>query len=171
MKKIIILSLFCVIGLSLNAQEEKTKSNNVHNIGLHLGATSGIGFSYRYWPSKFGIQFTGIPIYRSNGGHFLSGGLSVLYTIKDNKTVDLYGYLSSHVLSRKKEFFFNGGDGFFGNNGKVETRVYYSMGIGAGIKIDLKVLDLNFQTGYAVYNMSRTAHTGLAGEMGIYFHI
>ena len=177
-KFIIVLSiaLFSTISYSQNEakQDKPTPSTTKHYIGLNAGGVTGLGFSYRYWPSKLGIQVTGIPIFFANkGGHFTSIGVSALYTLKDNRIVDLYGYLGNHFVSVKQNFTFTD------NNGNIVTNTnksnLFNVGAGFGFKFDfLESLDFNIQGGYGVYgigNKDVSLISTLTTEIGFYYHL
>ena len=107
-----ILTIICitVMGMSLNAQnKDATKTLQKHHVGIHASSLGGVGFSYRYWPGKLGVQITTLPIFRQNKGYFLSVGATALYTLKEGKTVDLYSYIgtlnASPTAARDKEAY------------------------------------------------------------------
>ena len=62
----------------------------------------------------------------------------------------------------------------FGNVIATKKTAYttYNIGLGIGFKIDLlEVLDINFQTGYALNDITDSFYTGLAGEIGLYYQL
>jgi len=150
----LILSIFTVFCITFTSSAQDSKTKAPHSIGLHAGAISGLGFSYRYWPSKLGVQITTIPIFRKNGNHFFSAGLSALYTLNEGEKVDLYGYLGNHILSTSKN-----------------PNVIYNVGVGFGFKINfLESMDFNMQAGYGMYDLTNQFFTSLTGELGLYYH-
>lgn len=157
-----ILTIICitVMGMSLNAQnKDATKTLQKHHVGIHASSLGGVGFSYRYWPGKLGVQITTLPIFRQNKGYFLSIGATALYTLKEGKTVDLYSYIGTHYI----------GENYSGNqqnNGSSSLNT----GLGVGFKINLsEFLNLNIQTGYGFYNITESLSTTIAGGAGLYY--
>ena len=100
--KYVIFSILLFFSLpNLNAQ-----SSPAHHLGLHAGSTTGLGFSYRYWPAKLGFQVTGIPIFNGDNRNYISGGVSLLYLFKENKVVDLFGYIGNHLILETNEYVY-----------------------------------------------------------------
>ena len=166
----LIGTFLITIGSFAQTKNTDSLTTTKHYLGLHAGVTTGYGFSYRYWPQKLGFQVTGIPIF---GKDFYNAslGLSALYLLKDNNKVDLYGYLGNH-------FQFDGySTPTYDNTGNITgtqkvNYTTYNIGVGIGFKVDfLDVLDFNLQTGYAINNITNSAYTGLAGEVGLYYHL
>jgi len=148
-KTILLLSLICFT-TNYYAQDTQT-----HHIGTSIGITTGIGISYRYWPSKLGIQITAAPLLLSKSDKIYSIGMSALYTLKDNEIVDLYSYVGSSIL--------------------IETYspLIYNAGVGIGFKFDfLKNLNYNIQFGYGanISNKQSFSRYGIVGETGLYYH-
>ncbi len=173
MKKI-ILSLL-VIGFAFNsvAQDEKeTYVSPKHYIGLHAGATTGYGLSYRYWPTKLGVELTTSPYIESKGNYNISTGLSVLYSLFENKYIGLYSYLGNSLVVTNSNSIqvYNPNTGGY-TFGEKSTK--YNVGLGMGFKVNVfKELDFNIQTGYGFYNLNKADdfYTFLTGEISIYYH-
>ena len=68
MKKIFLLicaGIFfniSIFGQDSDSDVTKSDSNLLPEIGVHAGFTTGMGFSFRYWMKKYGVQITAIPI-------------------------------------------------------------------------------------------------------------
>jgi len=178
MKKIsFIFILFFSSFLSLSQVDTKkpiTNNKPVHYIGLSGGGVTGLGFSYRYWPSKWGIQITGIPVFFANkSGSFASIGLSALYTIKDNRFVDLYGYVGNQYLNYNQNYSYTDINGNLIESSNSSSM--YNIGTGFGFKFDfLDAFDFNFQTGigmFGIANKSFSTITTLTAEIGLYYHL
>lgn len=171
MKKIILSIL--VIGFALNtiAQDEKeTYTSPKHYIGLHAGTTTGYGLSYRYWPTKLGVEVTTSPRFKPGGDYNISVGLSGLYTWKENKYIGLYSYLGNSILSTNEGYYtyddLTGISLYQSNN-----RTQYNIGLGMGFKINVfKELDFNLQTGFGFYDLTDDIRTHLTGEISLYYH-
>ena len=150
--RIFILSLLIVLSNHVSGQEENTKAQDQKNrIGLHSGLTTGVGLSYRYKPGKFALQATGIPIFTGDGGTVLSGGLSAMYYLREERGADLFTYFGNHI-------FYN-------------EEAIYNLGVGIGIDFHpwKNVLDISLQGGYGVINVNRDALSVPTLEVGLYY--
>jgi hypothetical protein len=165
MTKKIILIVLLMFGLTNTTQSQTSK----HELGAFAASDAGLGFSYRYWPKKFGIQLTAIPIFQQNQSHFISTGLSLLYLLKQSEKVDLYAYAGYHFISRKNQYVFED------TQGKLLTEVYvnetHNTGLGVGFKFKIfDVVSLNLQGGYGIYNISKyNTNYGMSGGIGLYY--
>jgi hypothetical protein len=171
MKKIILSIL--VLGFALNAIAQDEKEPYIspkHYIGLHAGTTTGYGLSYRYWPTKLGVELTTAPKFMPGNDYKISAGLSVLYTVLENKYIGLYSYLGNSILSS------NEGYSIYDSNTGISTYenakwTQYNIGLGMGFKVNLfKELDFNVQTGYGLYDITNDLRTNLTGEISMYYH-
>jgi len=149
-----ILFSFCLSIFSLSAIAQ---DNSPHHIGASAGATTGFGLSYRYWPSKLGIQVTTLPTFMQNEGSVTSLGASVLYTLNDGDKIDLYSYLGNSILFL---------------NSSTDSELEYNAGIGLGFKFDIfDELNINAQFGYGGLNITENyAVFSMVGEVGLYYH-
>jgi hypothetical protein len=151
----IVLFLFLSFIAQVFSQEEAIiKSSPKHSLGLHAGATTGLGFSYRYLDKKLGLQLTGIPIFLGDGENFYSLGGTILFRAKESRRVDVLAYLGNHYT-----------------HNSVNDRSRYHLGLGGGINLHawIDVLDISFQAGYGVYNINNDPFSFLTGEIGVYF--
>lgn len=175
MKHLITLLFAGFLGITSIAQDDQinekglTFKKSTHQVGLHAGSTTGLGFSYRYWPKKWGVQVTGIPVF-GQGYSFTSMGLSGLYMFNENKIVDFYGYLGNHLVLTTDKY------SYIDQNGNPVTQknnqTTYNAGLGFGLKFKfLEVLDFNIQTGYSVLDITDQPFSMIAGEVGLYYHL
>lgn len=90
MKKFILITLLGLFRWNSSSlcQESELISNtnkfehkHKHYIGANAGFTTGLGFAYRYWPKKSGVQISILPIYDENN-IFVSVGTTYLWEIK-----------------------------------------------------------------------------------------
>jgi len=176
MKKLLFSGILVCISAFCLSQTEHSKINNTHahHIGLSGGGVTGIGFSYRYWPSKWGVQITGIPILLENkSGSFTSIGLSALYTFKDSRIVDLYGFFGNHFTSYKQKFDYTDSNGNIIENSNKDN--LFNIGAGFGLKFDfLESLNFNIQSGvgmFGITNKSSSPITTLTAELGLYYNL
>jgi len=170
--KIIIYSFYMLLiitNANVSAQEElRTESNNFkHSFGVHAGAITGLGFSYRYFPEKWGFQVTGVPVFSSDN-FFSSAGLSFMYKITSHHKVDLFTYLGAHHIHERDNHNYTPFPPL--ENPNVFTNKILNTGFGAGINIHIwEVLDLSFQAGYGVYNIINSPASNITGEIGFYY--
>ncbi|WP_070138237.1 hypothetical protein [Crocinitomix algicola] len=170
MKKQLLFVILLILALPIFGQEEKieNKFEEVHHVGLHAGVTSGIGFSYRYWPKELGFQVTGIPFFE-NDNSFYSFGLSFLAKLRDDKVVDLYGYVSNHLMLRTGlNYNYDQMTGEYTTS--KYTRETFNIGVGMGLEFSLwKVVKLNLQTGYGLVDITNSITGTIIGECGLYY--
>lgn len=167
--------LTCFLGLvlfSLTAQETPNfgleEKSMKHALGLHTGSSTGQGFSYRYFPNKWGVQVTGIPIFNGNNGFYTSSAVSVLYKIKEHKKLDLFTYLGNHLILERYQTYY----GIWPGPGPTYvTDRTYTIGLGVGVNIHLwEVLDLSMQAGYGLNRRNNApSNTIFSNEIGVYY--
>ena len=158
--KFIIVIILLIIPLSIiNSKEIRKENNNVKIInnnellsgnyfGLSAGYISGVGITYRYWPSTFGFQITFIPNININTNEssdfiiipnyisFSINGLLKFYET-DWSSAFFYGGLSTFYI---KEFYFNI---FYWN---------FYIGFGPGIEIYVcRNITFDIMFGYSFY--------------------
>ena len=152
MKKLLIVS-FYIFALNFSFSqnvEQAITAKPKHNFGLHAGASTGLGLSYRYWPKRLGVQATITPAFGKDFS-FVSAGLSGLYIFGDNEKVDFFGYLGNHLLL-------------------IDGNSLYNVGLGAGFKFEfVKLLNLNLQAGYGVFDLTNDPFSNITGEIGFYY--
>ena len=173
MKKLSLLIFSLAFVVTGNAQTSDLKPGT-HSLGLHAGASTGLGLSYRYWPSRFGLQVTGIPVFEQGGGHFISAGLTGLYEIRQGDLVDFYGYWGNHLISEKNIYSYwdysAGGDPIITE--MVNTSTQYNIGLGIGFRCHIaKVVDFELQGGYGIFDVGNDIYTFPTGEIGLYYRL
>jgi hypothetical protein len=139
---------------------DTTKNVLKHYIGINLGSTTAIGLSYKYWPSRYGIQVTFLPLSEKEK-IMISAGLTGLYLFKEFEGAYLFTYLSTHFTN-----MYSDGENFY-------TKKYnFHIGFGPGIEVREDWIGLHFMIGYGLYNVGRNnMMTRPAVEIGIYFRI
>lgn len=167
MKKYALLFFLCIFTLLTFAQESANNSYT-HQIGLNFGGVTGLGPSYRYWPGKFGLQITFLPIkieenwqdplhikefYQAffpftESQTFISAGLSGMYTVKQKPKFRLLTYFGNHILINENEEIYNLGGGF-------------------GISFDYRV-SFSLLLGYAGYDITGNPLALPTAEVGVH---
>ncbi len=167
-KRIFLSAVVLFFTLSLFGQnaENNTVKNRSNELGIHAGFTTGLGLSFRHWSEKFGVQITAIPI-KSNDFKFISGGLTAMYSITNQKYHRFFLYLGNHVLIYDDLIDF---DDLFYN--EVTTEYKYNIGFGPGFEVGRNVR-FNIMVGYGAYNLLEPSEYKLlpAVEMGLYFKL
>jgi len=155
--------------LTVRAQlDDKKTIFSDHYLGAAAGFSTGYGLSYRYWPGKFGGQFTFAP-YCDPFEIQLSTGLSLLYKVKSYGKVNLFLYQGNHIYyyGRHWELW----------KGKLTVEEGYGRqfhGLGFGLEfVILKRLSLNLMTGYSMSKWFGDNEwlLNMTGETGIYFRL
>ncbi len=164
--------LFCLILNSGSYGQINNLKANKRSFGLHAGGTTGVGLSYRYWPSRFGIQVTTMPFFSLRGPAFiLSSGLTGLFNFRKGKVIDFYGYLGNHVvtvISRKKEYTYYLNKP---SEATVETvyKIRYNIGLGIGLRCHItEKIDLDLQGGYGIFDLTKYPLESPTIEVGLY---
>ncbi|MCD6596275.1 MAG: hypothetical protein J7L04_01225 [Bacteroidales bacterium] len=142
----------------LSLDKDKVRKNG---LGLHAGSTTGLGFSYRYWPDEFGFQVTFLPIISSSQS-FVSLGFTGMYKLSEKKAVDLFAYAGNHFIYRKNNYYY---DSTYDNSSWTWN---FGLGVGMDIKI-AKVMRLSLMTGLGNYDILGDYTFTVAGEIGYYY--
>ena len=134
--------------LTQPVQDKRFYSNY---LGINIGATTGIGFAYRYWPGKNGVQVTLLPLYDKNDT-YISFGISYLKEIKEYASSRFIFYASNHITN----FFIDD----------------FSDNLGFGIGLDYSGYDfiVNLMIGYAGYDIFDNFKTRPAAEFGLFYN-
>jgi hypothetical protein len=144
--KLLLTCIFITVIAIASAQDVEKIRNN--QIGGHAGFTTGLGISYRYWPSKLGVQATFIPV-KTDTVKFFSFGLTGLYTLSEKKHFKTFLYLGNHLVHR---------------NDHQE----YNIGFGPGFSVGSTVR-FNFMIGYGFFDVTDTFNMLPTGEIGVYY--
>jgi len=130
MKKTFLTILASIFIIAASAQDEEQVPVRKNEIGIHAGATTGIGMSYRHWFGKAGFQLTALPI-KTENFTFISAGASLLYTFYDSRYVRVFGYLGGHYYEdRHDDETYNLQSNDFENNRYENSS--YNFGFGPG---------------------------------------
>lgn len=128
MQKSIIILLLIFASLPSFSQENNFDEPKKHYIGATAGFTTGVGFSYGYFPNNFGLQITGMPI-KTDDYFFYNIGLTAFYKLYNKKRFSTYLYLSNLYVSENENKEYNLGGGFGIESGKF---VVFRLMIGYG---------------------------------------
>lgn len=147
---LLLASLF--LFTAVFAQEETAPITDEYNqkneFGIHAGATTGLGLSYRKWIGKSGFQLTALPI-KVDYYTFVSAGATLMHTLKKSKYVRSYLYLGNHFLIQ------DGQD------------MEHNIGFGPGFSFG-RTVAFNIQSGYGFYDIYGKMNMFPTGEIGLY---
>ena len=99
MKKLFVFAILSLLLMSVSGQDNPYTELKSNELGLHVGACTGMGMSYRHWFDKIGFQLTALPI-KTDEFTFVSAGATALFSFYDSRYVMVFGYLGSHYLLR-----------------------------------------------------------------------
>jgi hypothetical protein len=168
MKNNLLIISLLLLYANINAQPEN-RYDSKHEFGLNAGFTTGVGFSYRYWPGKFGIQATVLPIktesswtdildiqnlYEEYGINvknkkMTSLGLTALLTLDEGKSCKFFSFLGNHYIIR--------------DDGES-----YNIGLGIGFAVKAPV-SFNLMAGYGAYDILGKYSLLPTIEFGLYY--
>lgn len=140
--KIFLFFLTFFFLIHLSAQETPFKNR----VGINAGFTTGLGFTYGYWPGRFGAQLSVFPAI-SEDFNLISLAVTPFYTLKEKKYFKSYIFLGNHIVS--------------------DTKITeYNIGIGPGFEFGKRlVFSLRFGMGFFdvtnTFNILPTLETGL----------
>lgn len=166
-RKRILAILLIVLAVNVikgqDTDKEKNQNGLKNEFGIHAGATTGLGLSYRYWFDKAGVQLTAVPI--KNGDYILfSGGLTFLYSFYESEYKRFFIYLGNHFwYHRNKTWNYS----YTLQDSWIEERTY-NVGIGPGFSFG-RVVRINIMAGYGFYDLFGKQNMYPTGEIGLYY--
>jgi len=122
----IIIAL--IFSSSLKAQDPDIQKYNNY-IGINAGYTSGLGFTYGYWPGKLGAQISILPI-STDENTLYSVSLTPFFAFHRSQYFKGYVFLGNHFVSNKNDTEYNIG---FGPGFEAGSRVVFSLRGGIGL--------------------------------------
>jgi hypothetical protein len=149
MKNIILILALFIAGSAFSQDNIPAVKNN-NFLGINIGATSGVGLTYRRVTGSFATQITFLPYRRQSSKDYIynwdSFGVMELVKLKESKNIDMnfyfgvhyfhidrlvWDYLSSYSYSTKKvnEDHFNFGAGI---NFSFKITDYFQIETGLG---------------------------------------
>ncbi len=166
MKRIFLILTF--ICSSIYSQE---KTNFVHHLGAWLGASSGMGLSYRFKPTDWSIQFQFLPYYYE-GDIFISGGICFQKYLVETENTSLLLYIGlGTIYSRYDIGYYNYESNSYLTDRIMETGII-QLGSGPGFELKIGRIVLCLNLGYAIYYfyLPKTEWIiNFTGEIGGYY--
>jgi hypothetical protein len=169
--KLIIVCLLVTVG-AFAQNSDMPNPKRIHEIGAHLGATTGMGLSYRYWPTKVGVQVTMLPIKTSNET-MLNLGVTGLYSIYNSRLIRFFGYFGNNIVYEKyknddSSYSSYSGYGSYSGYSSSTKSTKYNIGFGPGLSFGTRVR-VNIMAGYGLYDVFNEFNVLPTGEIGLYF--
>lgn len=172
------LTLLLFFNTSIYSQnQEVNKSLSGHELGLASGFTTGSGFSYRYWPGKFGLQLTTIPPLLEDGKlDYFNGGVTGLLQLAKVKEGRFFMYASGCFISDPETYtdYFpvDPLDPYTSWYEQIVTQKNESFNAGLGVGFDIfagKYIGIDLMGGYGLRDINRSINTFFTIEAGMYF--
>lgn len=151
---ILLISIFIYGQEEGNSKVDKKYGEKTHALGLLGSIDTGVGFSYRFIPDRFGFQVTTMPFYVTLGSGFYLQyiGGSFQYRIFKGGRIDVFSYAGTNL-----------GIALVGGAEILD----HAAGFGVGIDVKIfKKLSLLLQGGYA-FNLRDNGV--LLGEVRTFF--
>jgi hypothetical protein len=165
MKRISVLIVSVLITLGVFAQNsDTTVTNYAHEFGFHAGATTAVGLSYRYWPGKFGLQITALPV-KSSEETFISVGITGLCSFYNSRHIRFFGYFGNNLTVDNYKNY-----DYYSSNYTNEYSTRYNFGFGPGFGFGTRVR-INLMAGYGFYDVFGEFNIYPTGEIGIYYRM
>lgn len=165
MKKTILM-ISCLLCMQfVFAQENNNERIRKNEFGVNAGFTTGVGFSYRFWPKKVGFQLTALPI-KENDNLWVSVGVTGLVKLYDAKYIRVFGYLGNHLLYKsEKEIYQNYP---YSPIERTTINKLYNVGFGPGFGFG-NVVKFNIMFGYSAQDILDDFNLLPTGEIGLYY--
>ena len=171
---VIAFSFVSIAAFSQAADEAKIPHYK-YAIGIGAGFSTGYGLSFRYTPSKFGLQANFAPYYSETVKTY-SGGITFLYTLIEARTTNLFIYQGNHYYSNStveyrdtvSQIYYSSDPDLPNVVKEKTTESYFNNGIGFGIEIIIaKRIGFNLMAGYGFY--VNFTQVNVTGEAGLYY--
>lgn len=176
MNRILLTSIFLLVSVVAFAQgsDEDSKIEILNNeFGFNVGATTGVGFSYRHWGDRFGFQVTALP-YKVEEDQFISAAITGMFSLRKTKYIRTFLYWGNHVFSDTKYSDYSEYDSetdsyiYYSQN---EVRTQFNSGFGIGFSFG-RIVAFNVSVGYGAYDIfggSDNFSLMPTGEIGLYW--
>jgi hypothetical protein len=174
MKRTSLIWIACMI-LFIHPRVSGQQADSVkhkHAIGIGAGFTTAYGLSYRYTPSRLGVQVNFAP-FKNDYVTSVSSGVTFLYTLIPGNVASLFLYQGNHYYYKRETIYFEDATKNISTPGKsnfydTSTDSYINNGVGFGIELLFaKQVGFNLMAGYASY--VNFTQINITGEVGLYF--
>ena len=146
---------FNLFGQSIN--DAKPMDVKKHSLGFGAGFSTGYGISYKYIPTRYGLQLNFSP-YMVEDNQTYSTGLTLIYKLVQGEKINLLLYQGNHYFYRKIEKRYN-------SNPSITE--LWTNGLGFGVEFFSDFFSFSIMTGFARY--SKHGGINLTVETGVYY--
>jgi hypothetical protein len=169
MKKLIVFIAGLTLFTGVFSQEKVEKPMKNNEFGFNLGATTGLGLSYRRWIGRVGFQITGLPV-KTDNTTFYSAAFTTFYNFNDSRLVRVYGFLgNNYIESHHIENSDNWSFGYPDTEEVLKSNYSYNIGIGPGFAFG-KVVRFNLMVGYGFFDVLEDVRMFPTVEIGLYYN-
>ena len=173
MKRIALLVIISLIASGIYAQRRDTTNvSRAHEFGIHAGTTTAVGLSYRYWPKKFGVQVTLLPV-KTDEVTFISVGVTGLCNFYNSRKLRFFGYLGNNLTVNNYtdyDYHYNNSANEFDETSEYHKSTKYNIGFGPGFGFGTRVR-FNIMAGYGLYDVTGKFNILPTVEAGLYFRM
>ncbi|MFZ6052475.1 hypothetical protein [Halocola ammonii] len=167
MKKLVLLLTMLAALSSISQaqtinQKETTEPILKYQAGAFAGISQGFGMSFRFWPEKFGTQFTFTPVV-DEYFELYSLGFSLLHWVSKGEKIGLYAYQGNHLLVDIDRDI-REPDG--SKRTRWDNQYYCGLGFGAQINLVTR-FKLDITTGFVAMNNFQRLRTDLG--IGLFY--
>ena len=159
----VFLVVFFLLTFNQVKSQELKNTKYQHQVGLQAGFCTGVGFSYRYWPSKFGIQASFLPINCSDSSSIEVGSIKISNDKNNKFSMGLTGLFKLRQFEHYKLYSYWGNHYF-----KQGINAKYNSGIGIGFASE-SIISFNLMFGYGAYDILDRFNLYPTIEFGIYY--
>ncbi len=174
--RIVQLTIFITVILSLAPVFADSNTVGKHNIGAGAGFVTGYGLSYRQWFNRNGVQITFAPYYNQNStstDFSLSLGATGLYIIKEAKYVNLLAYYGPHFwYSYQRNSWNSSYDPVTGRYSNSYTNYDKMLFVGGGPGFDFHFWKLSFNLMFGFTfrtDFKNNSGINFTGETALYY--
>jgi hypothetical protein len=175
-----LFSFVFLLSMATNAQDETDTANGTpfFELGFAVGHTTGSGLSFRFWPSRFGVQTTFAYLENENQSLGkpdirISSGLSFLYRLVEGDVTNLYLYQGNHFFSHR----YPGSPPLGRPNSPIDMKTVRRLNNGLGIGVEFLIadrIDFTLMTGYGAFTeffegSYESTRFKVTGEAGLYY--
>ena len=163
---LLVLGSFAALAQDSTALEPTTK-NYKHAFGFGAGFSTGVGFTYKYMPNKFGVQFRVLP-FKDDYTAFVSSGITFRYKFLEAKKVNLFLYQGNHFIYEEDYSYYASFYPTSSTYTAIDVTCSYSTALGVGTEFLMgERFTSNVMLGYGAHNNFQVIAPSI--ETGIYF--
>lgn len=171
MKKITLIIIGLIFSTTINFSQENEQNIKKSNLlGINIGATTGIGLSYKHWHDKLGIQITALPIKIKNDFDF-SIGLTGFYMVRQRRLMNMFIYTGHNIMTDEFEFIYdmNPINSFINSYNRYDD-FSYNASVGFGAELGKNPL-ITVMVGYGAFDILGDYKLFPTVDVGLHFRV